>query len=100
MKIGEDQIGIGESNLLYHLSCAPTDLLRDSITEANAIIAKGVTYFVNKYLPNELRAPSWPKKSKKILTDQELAAYTEIFARLIKDYRCESDRRKKKNRAP
>ncbi|MBI4257962.1 MAG: hypothetical protein HY619_03310 [Thaumarchaeota archaeon] len=96
LKISEDSISIGERDLHYHVACAPNDLLQDVITEANAIVSRGIKYFVDKYLPNKLRASSWPKMREKIPTDDELTGYTELFARLIKDCRAESDRRKKK----
>ncbi len=47
---GRDQ-GIRERELVYHISCAPSDLLDDAVSEWNAILDRGIKYFVRKYSP-------------------------------------------------
>lgn len=91
----EDQIHVAERDILYHLSCAPDDLLRDAVTEGNAVLARGIVYYVNKYLPDELRAEGWPRKVRKSLGEEELAIYADLFARMVKFYRSEREGRKK-----
>jgi len=91
----ESKISVGERDLNYHLSCAPDDLLNDAVTEGNAILARGVTYYVNKYLPDQLRAPNWPRAATKMPNDDELARYAEIFSRMVNDYKEERSRRKR-----
>jgi len=95
IELTEDGINIGERDQTYHLKCTPDDLLADAITEGNAIVARGVTYYVNRYLPNKIRTPSWPKKGKKLPTDKELPVYVDLFARMLREYRRERDARKK-----
>jgi hypothetical protein len=89
IEVGGEPIHIGERDLLYHLPCAPGDLLDDAVTEGNAVLTRGITYYVNKYLPDELRADTWPKKTKQLPSDEEL------FAKMLRSYRNEKARRQR-----
>lgn len=93
--VSGERIHIGENGLLYHVSCAPSDLLTDAVTEGNAVLARGITYYVNKYLPDELRAAGWPRKMKKSLSDEELGVYADLFAKMVRSYRSERAKRKR-----
>lgn len=95
IKVGEGRIHIGENGLFYHVSCAPSDLLTDAVTEGNAVLARGITYYVNKYLPDDLRAKAWPMKTKKSLSDEELGVYADLFAKMVRSYRSERAKRKR-----
>lgn len=95
IKVGQDKVHIGENGLVYHLSCAPSDLISDAVTEGNAVLARGITYYVNKYLPDELRARAWPRKTKKSLSDEELGVYADLFSRMVRTYRSEREKRKR-----
>jgi hypothetical protein len=85
----------GERDLLYHLPCAPGDLLDDAVTEGNAVLTRGITYYVNKYLPDELRADTWPRRAKQLPSDEELITYAELFAKMLRSYRNEKARRQR-----
>jgi hypothetical protein len=50
--------GLARGEESYHLHCAPTDVVRDATEEWNAIVRKGVRYFIEKYVPAELRQAS------------------------------------------
>jgi len=95
IEVGGEPIHIGERDLLYHLPCAPGDLLEDAVTEGNAVLTRGITYYVNKYLPDELRADTWPKKTKQLPSDEELITYAELFAKMLRSYRNEKARRQR-----
>lgn len=41
--------GIRERDQVYHINCAPDDLLADALSEWDAILDRGLTYFVKKY---------------------------------------------------
>ncbi len=41
--------GIRERDQVYHIHCAPDDLLGDAATEWGAILDRGMKYFVKKY---------------------------------------------------
>lgn len=41
--------GIHERDQVYHIECAPEDLLDDAASEWSAIFRKGVKYFIKKY---------------------------------------------------
>lgn len=74
--------GLRERDLVYHIRCAPDDLLDDATSEWDAILDRGMTYFVKKYSP-EGRGPNDRR--------QTLASFAELGGRIS----AESKRRKK-----
>ncbi len=42
-------IGVRERDQAYHIACAPDDLLGDALSEWDAILDRGIKYFVKKY---------------------------------------------------
>lgn len=79
---GKDRdLGIRERDQSYHIACAPDDLLDDAVSEWNAILDRGVVYFVRKY-----SVPGGPKSRNR-------AARVDSFADLGKRIIAESKRR-------
>lgn len=52
---GRGKVGIRNRGKAYHLSCAPASLLNTAIEEWDAILSRGVEYFVAKYVPADAR---------------------------------------------
>ena len=44
-----DSVGLRDTEAVYHVRCAPTPLLAAAGDEYEAILRKGVSYFVGKY---------------------------------------------------
>jgi hypothetical protein len=65
--------GLARGEESYHLRCAPIDVVRDATEEWNAIVRKGVRYFIEKYVPAELRHGS------ELDPNDRSAAYGEQF---------------------
>ena len=78
----EGDRGIRERDHVYHIACAPNDLLDDAASEWSAILDRGVRYFVKKYSPRGVRPGG-------------RAAYIDHFADMGKEIAAETSGRKK-----
>jgi hypothetical protein len=90
----DGRVNISGEGRLYHLSCAPESLLNSAISEGEAIVARGITYLVNKHLPDELRSPSWPRSGSRPAGRGEVLVYAQLLADMLKAYREELERRR------
>jgi hypothetical protein len=90
MSEGAGQVNLGSAGKHYHMGCAPAALVADALTEWNAIVAKGVKYFVEKYLPAETRPVAYASLS----TDKDNpSGYSRLFTDAGEALRAESSKR-------
>lgn len=82
---------IMSKDLVYHLGCAPEGLVRDAMTEWDAIVTKGIKYFVSKYLPPEGRPSTLLNADT---PRNESTSYSRLFTEFGDVLRKEIERRK------
>jgi len=89
-------LAIGIDGKTYHAACAPDKLVVDSLEEWNAIVRKGVQYFVGKYLPEETR----PAKYQALESRADAPArYISLFSEAGASLRAEDKKRQRKRKA-
>lgn len=76
---------------VYHVGCAPEELVRDALAEWDAIVKKGVKYFVRKYLSNESNLSSL---STTDASQDDSTAHNRLFTEFGDVLRDEIERRK------
>ncbi len=88
---GGDTINIGLEDKTYHIACAPDQLLGDALEEWNAIVKRGVKYFVGKYQPPKARPSGYSNLDSR---KDGPANYIRLFTDVGEALRTETGKRK------
>jgi len=94
---GTAGLSVSERDLVYHTRCVPYDLLTDAVGEWNAVVNRGIAYFVNKYLSSKIEVEGL-RRAAKPLNEQSMLSYCLAFTEMGKTYRNELERRKRKRK--
>ncbi len=88
---GGEAINIGIEEKVFHLSCAPDQLVDDALEEWSAIVKRGVTYFVGKYQPPNARPSGYSNLDS---PKDGPSSYIKLFAAVGEALRTETTKRK------
>jgi hypothetical protein len=78
---------------VFHVRCAPPDLLASALEEWNAISVKGIRYFLQKYHPPELQFRGAEGESLPPAPEGESIRNGELFLDLGRMIRVETETR-------